>query len=158
MTRAELFLDLCKISGVAPDDVLAHDGNSIGAQYFVRDAGADFWFDVERTSVLAYHHMRDTAGLYHPPGHQYPIQAWCAEMYMQQFATIKAGFTPRATPLMDFSWANAPAAHWDAKPYFHDAGHRRRTAATSARSPGSRRRSARRSRSRRSRPPGSTCS
>ena len=66
--------------------------------------------------------MRDTAGLYHPPGHQYPIQAWCAEMYMQQFATIKAGFTPRATPLMDFSWANAPAAHWDAKPYFHDAG------------------------------------
>jgi len=118
----QLFLDLCGISGVSPDDVLAHDENSIGAQYFVNGAGADFWFDVERTSVLAYHHMRDTAALYHPADHQYPVQAWCAEMYMQQFATIKAGFTPRATPLMDFSWANAPAADWDAKPYFHDAG------------------------------------
>ena len=39
---------------------------------------------------------------------------------MQQFATIKAGFKPLATPLMNFSWANAPIADWGAKPYFHD--------------------------------------
>lgn len=118
----QLFLDLCAISGVAPEDVLAHDENTIGAQYFVKNADADFWFGIERKSVIAYKHMRDTADQYHPPGHQYPIQAWCAEMYIQQFETIRAGFTPVASDLMQFSWANAPIADWDAKPYFHDAG------------------------------------
>ena len=118
----QLFLDLCQISGVSPDDVLAHDENSIGAQYIVKDAGADFWFDVERKSVIAYEHMVRTADQYHPEGHEYPIQAWCAEMYMQQFETIRAGFTPVASDLMSFCWANAPVEAWDTHAYFHDAG------------------------------------
>ncbi len=66
--------------------------------------------------------MRETADRYHPAGHQYPVQAWCAEMYMQQFETIRAGFTPVASDLMTFCWANAPAEAWDEHPYFHDAG------------------------------------
>lgn len=118
----QLFLDLCDISGVTPDAVLAHDHNSIGAQYFIKNAGADFWFNVERKSVIAYKHMVDTADQYHPSDHQHPVQAWCAEMYMQQFETIRAGFTPMASDLMGFCWANAPAEAWDAHPYFHNAG------------------------------------
>jgi len=117
-----LFLDLCQISGVSPDDVLAHDENSIGAQYIVKGADAHFWFDVERKSVTAYRHMVRTTDQYHPEGHEYPIQAWCAEMYMQQFETIRAGFTPQASDLMSFCWANAPIEAWDAHAYFHDAG------------------------------------
>ena len=118
----QLFLDLCAIAGVSASQVRKHDDNTIGAQYLIKNAGPEFWFSVERTSVAAYRHMSESADRFHPPEHEYPIQAWCAEMYMQQFATIKAGFTPRATPLMDFSWANAPAAEWGTKPYFHDAG------------------------------------
>lgn len=118
----QLFLDLCAIADVAPEDVLTHDENTIGAQYFIKNAGSDFWFDVERKSVMAYQHMRNTASLYQPPGHQYPIQAWCAEMYLQQFETVRAGFTPVASDLMSFCWANAPAEAWDTHAYFHDAG------------------------------------
>lgn len=118
----QLFLDLCAIAEVDPSQVLAHDENSIGAQYLIQNAGADFWFSVERKSVAAYRHMVATAGQYHPDGHQYPIQAWCAEMHMQQFETIRAGFVPRATPLMNFCWANGTLEAWDSAPYFHDAG------------------------------------
>lgn len=118
----QLFVDLCDISGVSPEDVLAHDANTLGAQYVVKNAGPDFWFNVERTSVIAYNHMLRTADQYHPDGHEYSIQAWCAEMYMQQFETIRAGFTPVATDLMSFCWANAPASAWDTHAYFHDAG------------------------------------
>lgn len=118
----QLFLDLCAISGVDPAAVLAHDENSLGAQYFVKRAGADFWFDLERKSVIAYRHMLATAEQYHPEGHEYPIQVWCAEMYLQQYETIRARFTPVASDLMRFCWANAPASAWDDHVYFHDAG------------------------------------
>ena len=118
----QLFLDLCEIAGVSPDLVLEHDHNSIGAQYFIKDAEADFWFNVERHSVKAYHHMIATRDKYQPEGHQYPIQAWCAEMYMQQYQTIKAGFTPIADERLQFHWANHNAADWDERACFHNAG------------------------------------
>jgi len=66
--------------------------------------------------------MVATADRYKPEGHEYPIQAWCAEMYMQQFETIRAGFTPRASDLMSFCWANADRGAWSEHAYFHDAG------------------------------------
>lgn len=118
----QLFLDLCAIADVSPDLVLQHDGDSIGAQYFIKDAGADFWRNVERNSVRAYQHMVETADRYKPEGHAYPIQAWCSEMYMQQFETIRAGFTPVADERLQFHWANHDVAEWDERAYFHNAG------------------------------------
>ena len=118
----QLFLDLCAIADVSPDLVLEHDHNSIGAQYFIKDAGADFWSNVERKSVRAYRHMVDTADKYHPEGHAHPIQAWCSEMYMQQFETVRAGFTPVADERLRFHWANHDVAAWDERAYFHNAG------------------------------------
>lgn len=117
-----LFEDLCEIAGVSPETVLEHDHNSIGAQYFIKNADARFWYDLEQKSVRAYHHMLDTAKKYWPDDHQFPIQAWCAEMYMQQFETIRAGFTPIASSLLDFHWADAALSRWDEKAYFHNAG------------------------------------
>lgn len=118
----QLFVELCEIADVDPDLVLEHDENSIGAQYFIKDAGADFWRHVERTSVAAYKHMLATAEKYHPEGHEYPIQAWCSEMYMQQFATVRAGFSPVAAPELDFLWADGDINRWDDVAWFHDAG------------------------------------
>lgn len=118
----QLFLELCEIADVSPELVLEHDHNSIGAQYFIKDAGAEFWSNVERKSVTAYRHMIETADKYKPEGHEFPIQAWCAEMYMQQFETVRAGFTPIASEHLQFHWADADAATWTDKAYFHNAG------------------------------------
>lgn len=116
-----LFLDICDIAGIAPELVLAHDHNSIGAQSFIRGAGADFWNNVVRKSTLAYRHMVDTADTYNPDGRG-PIQAWCAYLYVQQYETILHGYTPIADDRLRFLWANSPAAGWDDHAYFHDAG------------------------------------
>ena len=123
----QLFVELCEIADVSPELVLEHDHNSIGAQYFIKDAGAEFWRNVERTSVLAYRHMIETADKYKPEGHEFPIQAWCAEMYMQQFETVRAGITPIASDLLQFHWADADAANWKEKAYFHNAGQTQET-------------------------------
>lgn len=118
----QLFLELCEIADVSPEAVLEHDHNSIGAQYFIHGADSEFWHNVERNSVVGFKHMKETAEKYHPEGHEYPIQAWCSEMYMQQFETIRAGFVPKVSQQMEFAWAAAPAAEWETKPYFHCAG------------------------------------
>lgn len=118
----QLFVELCEIAEVSPELVLEHDHNSIGAQYFIKNAGADFWRNVERKSVAAHKHMVETAEKYKPQGQEFPIQAWCAEMYMQQFETIRAGFTPVASDLLQFHWAGGDASTWTDKAYFHNAG------------------------------------
>ena len=123
----QLFLELCEIADVSPEVVLAHDHNSIGAQYFIKGAGADFWRNVERKSVTAYRHMIQTADKYKPEGHEFPIQAWCSEMYMQQFETVRAGFTPVADERLQFHWADADASTWTEKAYFHNAGQTQET-------------------------------
>lgn len=123
----QLFVELCEIAHISPELVLEHDHNSIGAQYFIEDAGAEFWRNVERTSVLAYRHMVETAEKYTPEGHEFPIQAWCAEMYVQQFETVRAGFTPIASDLLQFHWADADASAWTDKAYFHNAGQTQET-------------------------------
>ena len=60
--------------------------------------------------------------MYRPKNHEYPVQAWCAEMCMQQYETIRVGFTPVADERLQFHWANHNAAEWDERTYFHNAG------------------------------------
>ena len=115
-----LFLEICEIAGITPEQVLAHDHNSIGAQSFIRGAGADFWHNVADKSTRAYRHMVATADKYSPDGN--PIQAWCAYLYVQQYETILHGFTPIADDRLQFHWANHDAADWDRRAYFHNAG------------------------------------
>jgi len=116
-----LFIEICEIAGITPEQVLAHDHNSIGAQSFIRGAGANFWFNVARKSTLVYRHMVDTSDKYNPGGVG-PIQAWCAYLYVQQYETILHGYTPIADDRLAFHWANSNAAEWDDRAYFHNAG------------------------------------
>lgn len=116
-----LFHEICEIAGITPEQVLAHDQNSIGAQSFIRGGGADFWHNVASKSTRAYQHMVATADQYSPEG-KGPIQAWCAYLYIQQYETILHGYTPIADDRLQFHWANHDAAEWDERAYFHNAG------------------------------------
>ena len=51
-----------------------------------------------------------------------PIQKWTAEMWTTIYACLRNGIELRATPLMDFHWANHDGLKWYMKPYFHNAG------------------------------------
>ena len=117
----QLLVDLCGIAGVSVEDVEKHDHNSIGAQYFVKNCTADFWFEVAAKSTVGYKHMLDTSTIYKKPEDPYPIQAWASEMYFTQYAMIRHGIEPVASDLMQFSGANHHISDWEKKPYFHNA-------------------------------------
>jgi hypothetical protein len=117
----QLLTDLCNIAEVSVESVEANDHNSIGAQYFIKNCAADFWFDIARKSTVGFKHMNDTAKIYKKPEDPYPIQAWASEMYFTQYEMIKRGIEPVASELMKFSGANHHISDWEAKPYFHNA-------------------------------------
>lgn len=117
----QLLSDLCDIAGVSVEDVEKHDHNSIGAQYFVKNCTADFWFEIASKSTIGYKHMNATAAIYKKPEDPYPVQAWASEMYFTQYAMIRHGIEPVASDLMQFSGANHHISDWEKKPYFHDA-------------------------------------
>lgn len=118
----QLFYDLCNIVGVDPTLMEGKRGWEIGAQYFIKNNTPEIWFEIENKSSDAFLYMKQTAKKYHPEGHQYPIQAWCSEMYITQMVALKYGIKLQVTPLMDFHWADHDIKNWFKKPYFHNAG------------------------------------
>lgn len=117
----QLLVDLCDIAGVSVEDVEAHNHNSIGAQYFIKNCTADFWFEIAAKSTIGYKHMQATTTTYKKPEDPYPVQAWASEMYFTQYAMIRHGIEPVASDLMQFSGANHHISDWEKKPYFHNA-------------------------------------
>lgn len=117
-----LWLRLCRMVGVDPDVAAAVPGG--GAQYVIGGPRntAQWWEDVAELSVDVYQMMEDTAEQFHPEGHDYPVQSWCAEMYVTWLAAIRDGFNPSVDPAMEFLWANGPASEWSERMFFHNAG------------------------------------
>ena len=118
----QLWLDLLNIAELNPELINGKKNWEIGAQYFIKNCPADLWFDIERKSIVGYKHMGDTAHIYKPPNHEYPIQKWCSEMYFTQYEAIRRGFELKVSPLMQFLWTNHNMLDWHKKPFFHCAG------------------------------------
>ena len=107
---------LCRLVGVDPDHAATFPG--IGAQYVTTAPGA-WWEDVAALSVEAY---RLLLGIPAPAGDPYPVQAWCAEMYVTQLAAIRDRIEPRTEPSMSMTWANGKASDWQTHGFYHSAG------------------------------------
>ena len=108
---------LCSLVGVHPDVAATLPG--MGAQYVTTGLPGSWWEHVAEQSVAAFQLMRTMPA---PAGDPYPVQAWCAEMYVTQLAAIRDGIEPRIAPEMGMVWANGPRAGWESEGFFHDAG------------------------------------
>ncbi len=117
-----LWYEMLEIAGLDPKLIEGKKGWEIGAQYYVKNCPADLWFEIEEKSVAGYKHMVATKDKYKPESHQYPIQAWCSEMYYTQYVAIRRGINLKVSPLMDFLWTNHNILDWYKKPFFHAAG------------------------------------
>ena len=106
---------LCDLVGVDPG---VGDVPGVGAQY-VTDLPGPWWEAIAELSVVA-HRLLSTIPA--PAGDPYPVQAWCAEMYVTQLAAIRDGIRPVAHPDMGMVWANGPRSGWESHGFFHDAG------------------------------------
>src|SRR5690606_15389865 len=52
----------------------------------------------------------------------YPVQAWCSEMYIMQFEMLRRGIKPLTSAEMDMVWATHDDGDWETKGFFHNAG------------------------------------
>lgn len=108
---------LCDLVGVDPDQAAGYRG--IGAQYVTSGLSGAWWEEVAEVSAEAFRMLEQIPA---PPGDAYPVQAWCAEMYVTQLMAIRDGITPTVHPDMSMVWANGPRTRWDTEGFFHDAG------------------------------------
>lgn len=108
---------LCRLVGVDPDVAARWPG--IGAQYAFAGIPGSWWEGVAELSVEAFRLLSTIPA---PAGDPYPVQAWCAEMYVTQLAAIRDGIEPRAELSMGMVWANGPRDGWQREGFFHDAG------------------------------------
>ena len=108
---------LCELVGVDPDRAAKYRG--VGAQYVTTGLPGAWWEAVAELSVEAFKLLQRIPV---PPGDQYAVQAWCAEMYVTQLAAIRDGVTPIGHGGMNMVWANGPLGAWETHGFFHDAG------------------------------------
>lgn len=108
---------LCSLVGVDPDTASSVPG--VGAQYVTTGLPGAWWEAVGELSIVAHRLLTSIPA---PAGDPYPVQAWCAEMYVTQLAAIRDGITPTSHPGMSMVWANGPRDGWEREGFFHDAG------------------------------------
>lgn len=114
--------DMCGIVGVDPE--VARSMTGIGAQYVIAGTTAEFWRGVALASVEIHDLCINTRQDYWPDDHEYPVQAWCAEMYATQLAALRDGLNPTPSESMKFMWADGDVSGWDDPDvmFYHNAG------------------------------------
>lgn len=118
----QLFYDFCDIAGLDPKLVEGKKGYEIGAQYITKNNTAELWYEIERTSTVAYNHAAANEHRYKPEGHEYPFQKWTSEMVYTQLIAIKHGIELKVSDKLQFAWANWRDTDWFKYPFFHNAG------------------------------------
>lgn len=97
--------------------------SGVGAQYVI-DAHlpSSLWSLIADVSDEAYDLMESHADDYHPEGDEFPVQSWCAEMYMTQLVMTKFGHRLVPDERMAFCWASSDRQDTETATFLHDAG------------------------------------
>lgn len=111
------------IKRLGMDDILSPDEEwvGVGAQYVVTGHDERFWQEVADRSLDAWRWMTNEGPRLSYEG-EYPVQAWCAEMYVTQLLAMKHVISLQVSPSMEMAWANEHSDGWRTKGIFHDAG------------------------------------
>ena len=108
---------LCDLVGVSVEEV-ERWVPAIGSQYLTWGIPGEWWSEVERLSVPAYHLLLNL----NVPVGQTPVQAWCAEMYVTHLMAVRDGYRPTASTDLSMVWAGDDVTGWDSSAFFHNAG------------------------------------
>lgn len=105
-----LLEEMCMITGIDPEVVVANDVNAGGAQFIIKNNTFEFWHEVELLSTNLYKHMKSSETKYQPEWSKsvYPIQAWTAEMWATNWVLWKRGLKTQIHPDLNFHMANHP--------------------------------------------------
>lgn len=115
----ELFELMCNTVNIDPKLVTQMDKSAGGAQYIIKNAGSDFWKNVEVDSEELYSLMIKTSRVYSP---EHPIQAWTADMWAVLWNAWKNNMNTIIDETMNFSWATDQIDRHEESNIFHNAG------------------------------------
>lgn len=127
-SKGESILDaMCQVAGIDKELVVARQQFSGGAQKLIKNATAQYWQAVYKTSIAlwdaipplseAIRQERIAAGeSYHP------LQHWTMSMWAELWEGWKLGYQTRVPKAFDFMFATNPIGDWHRLAFFHNAG------------------------------------
>ena len=115
----KLFNEMCEISKVKPEDIVAIDENAGGAQYLMKGINSEYWKKVYNDCEKLYSHMKSTESIYNP---EHPIQSWTSDMWAVLWNAVYYKHNVEINTELEFSWATDDIKRWDETYIFHNAG------------------------------------
>lgn len=126
-----LYEKMCEIVGIDQAIPLAHETNSIGAQYLMHNVNFSYWEKVEKDAGALYeflasdeqHHPSVTKENATPENPEYNIiQRWTSDMWSVLWNAWYFGHETLVEPEFDFVWGTQSKEDWDRHTIFHGAG------------------------------------
>lgn len=125
-------LDLmCQITGCHPYLVRDKQGQSGGAQYFMRGVDYQFFHKMEKDCEKMYAQVTELNNkkkAVDPSHHE--LQIWCADMWCLLWGAWMRGYDTLISPELGFCWATDPVEKFDQHYIFHNAGVTSKSAGT----------------------------
>ena len=113
--------ELCSIVGIDEQTALNNNLNSGGAQYLIKDMGAEFWKKVLKDCISIKVHLDDVNKHFFVDGNT-GYQSWCADMWSVLYNLWYFKKETKVIKEMDFAWATDPIQKLDNVAILHNAG------------------------------------
>lgn len=104
---------MASLVGIDSDIIRRNDGNVGGAHKILKNIGADYWKDVEESSVRLFNGMLNTGT---------DLQIWTASMWAELWELWKRGESVIVDKSLDFCWATCGIYKWSEVGIMHNAG------------------------------------
>lgn len=117
---------LCQIGNVSTETFISYNGNTGGAQNVLKNIDAEYWEEVERTTMemrkAFYYGVEGSINKRYFTSEDAGVQSWTVDMWAVNMALWKRGIKTQTTKELDFSWATDNADTYLKKPIMHNSG------------------------------------
>ena len=111
---------MAEIVGIPESLIEKNQNNSGGAQYLMKDVNAEYFENIEISSIKLYKYITDFSNKYKIENGA--LQIWTAGMWSMLWEYWKLGKETRISSELDFSWATSSITEYHSKNIYHLAG------------------------------------
>ena len=120
----QLFLQMCEVVGIDPEQVKENDVHAGGAQYIIKGVNAAFWHKLERDCEKIYSLLAEAERTLNSDGFDEKpfIQKWCSDMWAIWWNALIHEHKFEVHDELDFCWAHSPISEWHRTSILHYTG------------------------------------
>ena len=117
----DILAELTSLIGISREIAEANNENSGGAQYFLKNVDANFWYKVMNDCIIIRKYLQHVNKQFFA-SEEKGFQSWCADMWAVLWNLWLKDHETKNIPEMDFSWASDPIEKVHKLGLFHNAG------------------------------------